>query len=604
MDLVALLLPVAAIGAQHTLSACAGSSFRHLQPGPVVVVAPRDSDCLASELMQELHAIGQWAVFTSSAGSVGQGPSVKPSNFLVLPVQSQAELVRSVRELAAWNSRARFIILTHHKTMSLLILNELRDLNVVNAVLLVLTNNSDSVMAYTWFPFLPPGKCGKEHFVPVLLDECLLENATKFARNVPLFPEKVPPDLYGCPITISTFPWPPFIIKSYEYEAGDKVFYTKGLEIRLVNTIAQSMNATVQYLPPPANDSKWGTHTAWGSWTGLLGEVFYKTADVAFASMTATEDRIQYLDTTVTYWSNSVVWIVPRPQFISGWRSLLGIFKPAMWGIVIVAYLLGSASLCSLAHTVRSREPALYRNLCSCMMTTLALALEIGAHIQPRGTVMRLVFACWVIYCLQISTAYKSSLISVLTNPQLEPPILNMKQLAKSRLGFQYTVGLSEYFDDPTDMSTKKIRDSLRFCASVTVGLNRVALAADTALVSDKWYVEYLIPQLYLDSSGQPLLQILPEEVLSYHVVMIVSKGNVLLDRINVLISRVVEGGLIVKWAKDIKHTRTLGTVSQDDVRGRRLSLSHLQSLFVFLLLGECLALVTFIIEVVKCKAF
>ncbi|KDR16873.1 hypothetical protein L798_08615 [Zootermopsis nevadensis] len=237
-------------------------------------------------------------------------------------------------------------------------------------------------------------------------------------------------------------------------------------------------------------------------------------------------------------------------------------------------------------------------------MTTWALSLEMGGHMQPRGMVMRLMFACWVIYCLQISTAYKSSLISVLTNPQLEPAILNMEQLAKSGLRLEYTVGLSEYFDDSVDVSMRRIRESLRFCANVTVCLNEVAFAADTALVSDKWYVEYLIPHLYLDSSGQPLLQIMPQDVLSYHVVMIVSKGNILLDRFNALISRVVESGLMVKWANDIKHTRTIGKVSQDGVRGRRLSLFHLQSLFVFLLLGECLAIVTIIIEILISKAF
>jgi hypothetical protein len=605
MDLIAFLLPAAAMGAEHKISGCAGSSFRHLQPGPVVVIVPRDSGSVTAELLQELHAFGQWPVFTISVDRVAQLSSEKASSFVLPPVSNQAELRRILRELAAWNSRARFVILTPDETMSLLILNELRDLNLVNAVVLTLIPNIASVKAYTWFPYLPPGQCDKENIFPVFLDECLIANSPKFARNVTLFPQKVPLDLYGCPITLSTFPWPPFIINPQVSEAPDKVFYTEGLEIKLVNTIAQKMNSTVQYLPPPANDSKWGNLIPSGLSTGLLGEVFYRRADAAFASMTATKDRIQYLDTTVTYWSNSVAWIVPRPKFISGWRSLLGIFKPTLWGTVILTYLLGSASLCILSHMVlHPREPALYRSPGSCMMATWALSLEIGAHLQPRGVATRLVFTCWAIYCLQISTAYKSSLISVLTNPQQEPAILNMEQLAKSTLNLEYTVGLSEYFDDSVDVTTQRLRKSLQFCANVTVCLNKVALEGDTALVNDRWYVEYLIPQLYLDSSGQPLLQILPQDVLSYHVVMMVSKGNVLLDRFNMLISRVVESGFMIKWAKDIKHARPFGAVSQEAVRGRRLSLSHLESLFVFLLLGECLALVTFIIEVVIAKKF
>lgn len=603
MDLITLLLPVTAMGVHNQLAACASSSFQQLQPGPVLVLIPHGSSNLASELLQELHASEHWAVFTSSADGVVKESSEKPSNFVLLPVSNQTELKTSLRKMAAWNSRARFLILTFDETISRFVLPDFSELNAVNAVVLVLTPNSPHVKAYTWFPYLPPGQCGKQKFEPVLLDECLMENSAVFFRNMALFPQKVPFDLCGCPIIVSTFPWPPFIIKSQANNEAGKVFYTEGLEIKLISLIAQSMNSTIEYLPPPANESKWGGRTPSGTWNGLLGEVFYKRADVAFASMTATEERQQLLETTVRYWSNSVVWVIPRPKFISGWRSLLGIFKPTMWGIVAMAYLLGSAFLCTLGRTVRHpSEPALYRNPGSCMMATWALSLEMGAHVHPRGLLMRLVFICWVIYCLQISTAYKSSLISFLTNPRLEPAISDMKQLVKSHLGFEYTVGLSEYFDDPADASMRRIRDSLRFCHNITDCLNKVAVSADIALVSDKWFVEYLIPQLYLDSSGQPLLQTLPQEVLSYHVVMVLSRGNVLLDRFNELISRVVESGLMEKWAKDIRRTRTLGAMSQDGAGGRRLGISHLQSVFVFLLLGEGVALVTLIIEMMMPK--
>jgi hypothetical protein len=177
-----------------------------------------------------------------------------------------------------------------------------------------------------------------------------------------------------------------------------------------------------------------------------------------------------------------------------------------------------------------------------------------------------------------------------------------MKQLANSRLKFQYTVGLSDYFDDPADANMRQIRDSLQFCDDVTVCLKSLALTAETALVNDKSYVEYLIPRLYIDSNGQPLLQPVPQEVLSYHNVMVLSKGNLLLERFDERISHIVESGLTVKWARDIMFTRAVGTASQEGKGGRRLSMAHLQSIFVLLLIGESLALVTLIVEVVMRK--
>jgi hypothetical protein len=179
-----------------------------------------------------------------------------------------------------------------------------------------------------------------------------------------------------------------------------------------------------------------------------------------------------------------------------------------------------------------------------------------------------------------------------------------MKQLTNSRLKFQYTLGLSDYFDDPADANMRQIRDSLRFCEDVTVCLKSLALTAEIALVSDKNYVEYLTPRLYIDSNGRPLLQPVPQEVLSYLNVMVLSRGNLLLERFNELISRIVESGFMVKWARDIMYTRAVGAMSQESGGGRRLSMAHLQSMFVLLLIGEGLALVVLIVEVVMRKIF
>jgi ABC-type amino acid transport substrate-binding protein len=598
--LIALLSQVAST---DILAACAKSSLWNLRPGPFLVLIPPDNSNLFSELLQELHAGENWGLFVSRADDMKLEYSEKPLSIIVPPISNRTELRNRLSKLTALNSRARFLILTQDEMTMHIALRELRDLNVVNAVLMVPTGNNSSVRAYTWFPYFPPGECGKKNITAVFLDECLIGNSATFVQNVSFFPQKVPHNLYGCPIVVSTFPWPPFVIKSQTDEESDKVHYTEGLEIKLISTIAQSLNSTLEYLSPPANDSKWGARQPDGFWTGLVGDVHYKNADVALASMTATEERKQYLETTITYWSNSVVWIVPSPKFISGWRSLLGIFKPTMWAVVLLAYLLASFALYSLSHTVlRLKESDFYRNPCNCFMATWALTLEMGTHVLPRGLIMRFVFTCWVIYSLQISTAYKSSLISSLTNPHHEPAILNMKQLANSRLKFQYTVGLSDYFDEPVDASMKLIRDSLRFCDNVTVCLKSLALTAETALVNDKSYVEYLIPRLYIGSNGLPLLQLVPQEVLSYHIVMVLSKGNLLLERFDESISRIAESGLTVKWARDIMYTRAAGAASQNGGGGRRLSMAHLQSMFVLLLIGEGLALATLIIEVVMRK--
>ena len=94
----------------------------------------------------------------------------------------------------------------------------------------------------------------------------------------------------------------------------------------------------------------------------------------------------------------------------------------------------------------------------------------------------------------------------------------------------------------------------------------------------------------------------MPREVLSYHIVMVLSKGNLLLERFDERISHIVESGWTVKWARDIMYIRAVGASSQKGGGSRRLSMAHLQSMFVLLLIGEGLALVALIVEVVMRK--
>ncbi|KAJ9594596.1 hypothetical protein L9F63_027421 [Diploptera punctata] len=271
------------------------------------------------------------------------------------------------------------------------------------------------------------------------------------------------------------------------------------------------------------------------------------------------------------------------------------IFKPATWALLVVLYLVGSVLLCKVAKlTSNIREYPSFRNLAKCMTLTWASVLEIPINKMPKTQILRIIFFFWIAYCLVISSIYKSSLISFMTEPRLEASIETFHQLLESRLPLGYTVGLAEYFES-------RIQSSLVYCSDINWCLTYVAHHNNMSLVSDEWYVKYLIPIHFLDGNGISLLEILDEYVISYHVVMILSKGHVLLDRFNIIISRITEGGLLVKWMRDINMNRTLGDAAYSNDEWRRLTLIHLQGPLFLLLFGLGVSFVTLLLEVV-CK--
>ncbi|PSN41928.1 Ionotropic receptor 573 [Blattella germanica] len=602
MNFLVLLLPTAAASfssdVSKNMATCLVNSFQHFHKKSLVIIlfdVPEDVEF--QFLIYELHLREEWSVSIKSGGHIRQDSS---ENFFVWAPHNLNRLMNLLDELALLNSRARIIILLHNSNGIELILKKCREINMINAVLVEYPNSSSFMQAFTWLPYEPSGTCGRSDIKPIILDRCSIENGRIFDRNSSIFPSKIPFDLQGCPIKIATFPWPPFIFNSRGTRMTDKVYYNSGLEIKLVGEIAKVLNMSLQYLPPPPNDSKWGRRTDSGSWTGILGEVFHGRADLAFASLAATEDRLMHLSPSVTYWSNAVIWVVPRPQYIAGWKGMFIVFELVTWTALTIVYFIASTLIWCVAKSSHiCRESAAFCKLSSCMTLTWASTLEVAVRI-PNGQILKAIFICWIIYCLGVTTVYKSSLMSFLTEPHMGPPIRTFEQLLQSGLPLGYTLGLSEYFDDP------RTQDSLRFCPDIDTCLNYVAFYGNSSLVSDEWYVRYLIPRLYSDRTGKPLLEILGEDVLSYHIVMIFSKGHILLERFNAIICRICESGLLEKWMHDINRNKYIDIDEELETESNwgRLTISNLQGPFLILIFGLCISSLVMFLELSSSKRF
>lgn len=84
------------------------------------------------------------------------------------------------------------------------IFQDLWTLYIANAILLIPTEDYDTILLYTFFPF-NPSRC--EIVEPVITD--YFENRT-FAINATLFPKKFQ-NFYKCSLKISTYNVPPYV---------------------------------------------------------------------------------------------------------------------------------------------------------------------------------------------------------------------------------------------------------------------------------------------------------------------------------------------------------------------------------------------------------
>ena len=114
-------------------------------------------------------------------------------------VQSPKDLARDIIEIL-WNN--------HQIANSVIMIP-----NVYEAVI--------SFDLYTWFPY-ESGQCGRIEEI-VLLDRCILGKDTPLSTNISLFSSKIPLNVHGCPIRVSTWDTRPNMILATHNETDGSI---------------------------------------------------------------------------------------------------------------------------------------------------------------------------------------------------------------------------------------------------------------------------------------------------------------------------------------------------------------------------------------------
>lgn len=100
--------------------------------------------------------------------------------------------------------------------------------------LLIPTEDNETILLYTYFPFTPE-RC--ETVEPVIYD--YFENDT-FSINAPIFPNKFQ-NFHKCPLKISTYNIPPYMILKRH---PNGTYHLDGIEGKMIRVLSMRLNFT------------------------------------------------------------------------------------------------------------------------------------------------------------------------------------------------------------------------------------------------------------------------------------------------------------------------------------------------------------------------
>ncbi|TRY94791.1 hypothetical protein DNTS_035659 [Danionella cerebrum] len=243
-------------------------------------------------------------------------------------------------------------------------------------------------------------------------------------------------------LTITTILENPYVMRRTNYQEFDGNDQYEGFCVDMLRELADMLKFSFRI--KLVDDGLYGAPEPNGSWTGMVGELINRKADLAVAGFTITSEREKVIDFSKPF-MNLGISILYRVHMgrKPGYFSFLDPFSPAVWLFMLLAYLAVSCVLflaARLSPYEWSRPLGCWRECRELLENQYTLGnslwfpvggfMQQGSEIMPRALSTRCVSGVWWAFTLIIISSYTANLAAFLTVQRMEVPIESAEDLA------------------------------------------------------------------------------------------------------------------------------------------------------------------------------
>ncbi|XP_071756732.1 glutamate receptor ionotropic, kainate 4 isoform X2 [Centroberyx gerrardi] len=248
--------------------------------------------------------------------------------------------------------------------------------------------------------------------------------------------------LFNTTLTITTILENPYVMLRQNYQQLEGNERYEGFCVDMLRELADILK--FKYRIRLVGDGLYGVPGANGTWTGMVGELISRKADLAVAGLTITAEREKVIDFSKPFMTLGIsimyrVHLGRRP----GYFSFLDPFSPGVWLFMLLAYLAVSCVLFLVARLTPyewyNPHPCL-KGRCNLLINQYSLGnsfwfpvggfMQQGSTIAPRALSTRCVSGVWWAFTLIIISSYTANLAAFLTVQRMEVPIESVDDLA------------------------------------------------------------------------------------------------------------------------------------------------------------------------------
>ncbi|KAG7156362.1 Glutamate receptor-like 15, partial [Homarus americanus] len=200
----------------------------------------------------------------------------------------------------------------------------------------------------------------------------------------------------------------------------------ESFDFSILHTMAAKLNFTYEMRPPLIEE--FGLPLGDGNWTGTVGTLQHQQADFSLI-LSPTPERLLVVDFSRIYNPESLTILSLKPKPLPQHLALIRPFEGHLW-MNLLASVVGLGVTMWLLQKARSwftKDRSLGLN--DAILYSWGVLLEDPPLNPPVNTTGRMLVGWWMVLCLVITTAYRSSLVAHLTVQTKLPAINSFEDL-------------------------------------------------------------------------------------------------------------------------------------------------------------------------------
>lgn len=236
----------------------------------------------------------------------------------------------------------------------------------------------------------------------------------------------------------------------------------------------------------------------------------------------------------------------------------------------------------------------MWRTLSGCLLNIVSLMVGISVSEPPRTRHLRYFFMLWVFFSMHLYVGYQTVLVGMFTTSKEAQSITTIHDIIASNLKMWFLPESKRFFQEGEDAVSKTVIDRWNDCFNVKKCLKEVVIDRSAAMCVPRLYMKYVISSYENKHAINSMIYCFKDNVVTYPLEIVLWKGFPFTNRFGLLVQSISAAGLTSLWERNIFD---FGSEEGGGSEGNKLSLSHLQSPFMFLLFALSISFLVFIGE-------